>query len=56
MEIQKEIFEEFFKKLQKEGVPDSIITNLMDLWQKGKIDSQQILEAIKIGFDNVSKN
>lgn len=55
MEIQEEIFEEFFKKLEEdEGLPNSIIEGLKNLWERGEIMSQEkIFEAIKRGCADV---
>jgi len=57
MDIQKEIFEEFFIKLKDEKVPDTIISTLKSLWESGKFNSQQdILKAIEQGLKNECKD
>jgi len=58
MEIQEEIFEEFFRKLEEdENFPDPIIEELKKLWERGKIASQEaISEAIRVGCKDVSED
>jgi hypothetical protein len=58
MEIQREIFEEFFKKLEEdEKFPHSIIEELKSLWEGGEIISQEkIFEVIKRGCGYVNKD
>ncbi|MBA7556707.1 hypothetical protein ES705_49424 [subsurface metagenome] len=58
MEIQEEIFEVFFKKLEEdEKLPTSIVEKLKKLWESGEITSQEkILEVVKEGSGNGSKN
>jgi hypothetical protein len=58
MGIQEEIFEEFFKELEKdEKFPNPIIEKLKELWEKGEIASQEkIFEVIKRGCEDVGEN
>jgi len=58
MEIQEEIFEVFFKKLEEdEKLPTSIVEKLKKLWESGEITSQEkILEVVKGVSGNGSKN
>jgi hypothetical protein len=58
MGIQEDIFEEFFQNLKKDKkFPDTVITELRSLWEKGEIASQEkILGAIKGGREDGSKN
>jgi len=58
MEIQREIFEEFFRKLQEdEKFPDSIVEELKRFWESGEIISQEkVFEIIKKGCADVNKD
>jgi len=58
MNIQDEIFEEFFKNLEKdENIPEKLINGLKKLKEQGNIKSQKkILELIKSLDKNDSKN
>jgi len=58
MEIQKEIFEEFFKKIEEdEKFPDSIIEELKKLWESGEVISQEkIFEVIKRGYVDICED
>ncbi|MFQ6128700.1 MAG: hypothetical protein ACE5QW_07355 [Thermoplasmata archaeon] len=58
MGTKEEIFEEFFKKLEKnEKFPHPIIKELKNLWQCGEILSQEkILDVIKRGCADVCED
>jgi hypothetical protein len=58
MGIQENIFEQFFKKLEKdEKFPDSVLKELKKLWENGEIASQEkIYEAIKRGCGDANKD
>jgi len=58
MDINDEIFEGFFKKLEEdEEFPRSIIEELRKLWRSGEVISQEkILEAIKRGYEDVTED
>lgn len=58
MGIKDEIFEGFFKKLERDGkFPDKIIEELKKLWREGNIASQEnIFEVIKKGCEDASKD
>jgi len=58
MNIQDEIFEEFFNNLEKdENIPEKLINGLKNLKEQGNIKSQKkILELIKSLDKNDSKN
>lgn len=43
MQIQDEIFEEFFKNLRNTGVPPSLVDELKTLWEEGQTISQEKL-------------
>ena len=58
MGIYKDIFEEFFGKLiEDKKIPTSTVNKLKEIWKSDEIASQEkILEAIKKGLENVSKD
>lgn len=58
MNIQDEIFEEFFNKLENDGnIPEELINGLKKLKEQRKIKSQKkILELIKSLDKNDSEN
>jgi len=58
MNIQDEIFKEFFNNLEKdENIPEKLINGLKKLKEQGNIKSQKkILELIKSLDKNDSKN
>ena len=57
MDIQKNIFDEFFKKLEETRTPKEIIAELKTLYEKGEFTSQRkILEGIEKGIINANKN
>jgi len=58
MNIQDEIFEEFFNNLEKDkNIPEKLINGLKKLKEQGNIKSQKkILELIKSLDKNDSKN
>lgn len=58
MGIQEDIFEQFFKKLEKdERFPDSVLEELKRLWENDEIASQEKLhEAIKRGCGDVNED
>jgi uncharacterized secreted protein with C-terminal beta-propeller domain len=55
--IQKEIFEDFFKKLKDAKLPDEVIEKLRTLWERDELGSKEkILEALKTGIKNANKH
>lgn len=56
MDIQEDIFEEFFEKLEEdEEFSPLVLGELKKLWEGGEIASQEkILEAIEKGCENAS--
>lgn len=57
MGIQEDIFEEFFKKLgDDKEVPNVIVEGLKKLRETGDISQENILEALKRGCTDASKD
>lgn len=48
MQIQDEIFEEFFNNIRETGVPASLVDELKTLWEEGQnITKEKLLDHIQ---------
>jgi|YelNatPaOPRAMG01_1025707.scaffolds.fasta_scaffold73431_4 uncharacterized protein YydD (DUF2326 family) len=56
MSLQKDIFNEFIKKLEATQLPTKLIDDLRKLWINGKLDSkEEILVILKEVYDSASR-